>query len=282
MGDLFVSIIYQPFLNILVFFYWALGQIPGNTADMGVAVILMTIVLRVIMLPLAIASDRSEHEREEISKQAKLISDTYHSDPIRLNQELKKLMRTKPRVLVSEFFEFLIDIAIIFMLIRIFTTGLEGADLNLLYPFVPHPATPYNLVFLGKIDLAHPSILLNLVQSFCILLVEVIAEYTSPFRNILSMERPALEYNSVTNPKSSYAWETRSRVKSLQFFLPIVSFLIFMFLPAGKKLFIITALIFSMIYMILKAVRRKFIEMNPAPVPEESTPSDFSSHGTVQ
>jgi membrane protein insertase Oxa1/YidC/SpoIIIJ len=282
MGSLFVSIIYQPFLNILVFFYWALGQIPGNTADMGVAVILMTIVLRVIMLPIAIASDRSEHEREEISKQAKLISDTYHSDPIRLNQELKKLMRTKPRVLVSEFFEFLIDIAIIFMLIRIFTTGLEGADLNLLYPFVPHPVTPYNLVFLGKIDLAHPSILLNLVQSFCILLVEVIAEYTSPFRNILSMERPALEYNSVTNPKSSYAWETRSRVKSLQFFLPIVSFLIFMFLPAGKKLFIITALIFSMIYMILKAIRRKFIEMSPAPVPEESTPSDFSSHGTVQ
>ncbi len=98
------------------------------------------------------------------------------------------------------------------------------------------------------------------------------------------MERPSVQFNPVTKAKNSYAWETRSRVKSLQFFLPIVSFLIFMFLPAGKKLFIITALIFSMFYMIIKAIRRKFIEMNPAPVevsPEpvaSSVPVDSAHH----
>lgn len=274
MEQFFVHIIYQPFLNILVFFYWLLGQIPGNTADMGIAVILMTIVLRVLMLPISIASDRSEHEREEISKKAKEIHEKYKTDPVALNKSLKQLMRAKPRVLISEFFEFAIDLAIIFMLIRIFGTGLEGADLHLLYPFVPHPETPYNLMFLGKIDLSKTSILLNLIQSLCILLVEVIAEYTSPFRNILSMERPAVEYNPITNARSSYAWETRSRVRSLQFFLPIVSFLIFLFLPAGKKLFIITALLFTALFMVLKAIRRKFVEMYPAPEPviEVSSP----------
>ncbi|MEP7166832.1 MAG: YidC/Oxa1 family membrane protein insertase [Candidatus Woesebacteria bacterium] len=274
MEQLFTHIIYQPFLNILVFFYWLLGQIPGNTADMGIAVILMTLVLRFMMLPISIASDRSEHEREEISKQAKALHETYRTDPVMLNKSLKVLMRTKPRVLISEFFEFAIDLAIIFMLIRIFSTGLKGADLHLLYTFVPHPQTPYNLLFLGKIDLSKPSILLNIIQSFCILLVEVIAEYTSPFRNILSMERPVVEYNPITNAKSSYAWETRSRVRSLQFFLPVVSFIIFLFLPAGKKLFIITALLFTAVFMILKAIRRKFVQMFPAPVviPEPPIP----------
>jgi membrane protein insertase Oxa1/YidC/SpoIIIJ len=276
MGDLFVHIVYQPFLNVLVFFYWMLGQIPGNTADMGVAVILMTLVLRILMLPIAIASDRSEHEREEISKQAKVLENKYHSDPVTLSKELKNLMRAKPRILISEFFEFLIDIAIIFMLIRIFTTGLEGQDLYLLYPFTPHPPTPYNLLFLGRFDLAHPNVTLNIIQSLCILLVEVIAEYTSPFRNILSSQRPVVAPNPITNAKNTYAWETRSRVRSLQFFLPVVSFLIFMFLPAGKKLFIITALLFSALYMIVKAIRRKFIEMFPAPQPTVEEPEAVS------
>ena len=64
MEQLFTLLIYQPFLNILVFFYWLLGEI-GMKPDMGVAVILMTLVLRVVMIPLSIASDRSEHERED-------------------------------------------------------------------------------------------------------------------------------------------------------------------------------------------------------------------------
>lgn len=250
---------------------------------MGVAVILMTLVLRILMLPIAIASDRSEHEREEIAKEAKIIEKKFHSDPVALNKELKNLMRTKPRVLISEFVEFIIDIAIVFMLIRIFTTGLEGQDLYLLYPFTPHPPTPYNLLFLGRFDLAHPNLTLNIIQSLCILLVEVIAEYTSPFRNILSSQRPMVAQNPITNAKNSYAWETRSRVRSLQFFLPVVSFLIFMFLPAGKKLFIITALLFSALYMIIKAIRRKFVELFPAPEPvleepEVVTPPPASAH----
>ncbi len=282
MQELFTAIIYQPFLNVLVFFYWLLGQLPGIKPDMGIAVILMTILLRVLMLPITIASDRSEHERDEISKKAKEIQEKYRNNPVELNRELKLLMRAKPRVLVSEFFELVIDVSIVLMLIRLFSRGLGGEDLHLLYPFVPHPDIPYNLVFLGKFDLTHPNVWLNIIQSLCILLVEVIAEYTSPFRNILSMERPTTSYNPMTNTKSSYAWETRSRVRSLQFFLPIVSFLIFMFLPAGKKLFIITALLFSALYMILKAVRRKFIEMFPAPKPVAevvaTTPSESASH----
>lgn len=256
MQELFILIIYQPFLNILVFFYWMLGQIPGVNPDMGVAVILMTIVLRIILLPLAIASDRSEHEREEISKRAKILEQKYHADPVTLNRELKRLMRAKPRILIAEFVDLFISICIMIMLIRLFGKGLEGEDLHYLYPAVPHPQTPYNLVFLGQFDLSKPNLFLNLMQSLSILLVEIVAEFTSPFRNIKALEKPPTEYNPITNSKNQYAWETRSRIKSLQFFLPVVSFLIFMFLPAGKKLFIITALLFTVVYMLVKALIR--------------------------
>ena len=49
-GALFVTYIYQPFFNILVGLYWLVGRIFGDP-DMGVAVILFALVVRIILLP---------------------------------------------------------------------------------------------------------------------------------------------------------------------------------------------------------------------------------------
>jgi hypothetical protein len=57
----------------------------------------------------------------------------------------------------------------------------------------------------------------------------------------------------------------------MQFTLPVFSFLIFMFLPAGKKLFVITALVFSIVYSLIRAIsnglRKTFAPPAPAVVP---------------
>jgi membrane protein insertase Oxa1/YidC/SpoIIIJ len=266
--NLFIVLIYQPFLNLLVLFYWALGSIPGLHPDMGIAVILLSIAIRIVLFPLTLASDRSEHERHEIAIKAKEIEIKYATDPVMLNKEIKKLFKTKPRIIMAEFVDLGISILVTVLLIRIFATGIEGADLHLLYPWIPKVAQPYNLVFLGKFDLSQPNFFLNLLQSLVILLVEIVAEFTSPFHNLLSKEHViAPPTNAITNTKDNYVVETRSRVRSLQVFLPIVSFLIFMFLPAGKKLFIITTLLFSLMTMLVKAARRKFVQMFPEPEP---------------
>ncbi|HSW89428.1 MAG TPA: YidC/Oxa1 family membrane protein insertase [Patescibacteria group bacterium] len=265
MMNLFVLLIYQPFLNILVFFYWILGQIPGNKADMGVAVILLSIVIRVLLLPVSLASDRSEEERRSIEKKAKEIARLHSSDPVAMRKEMKILMRTKPRILIAEIIELTINVLVTLLLIRIFAMGLEGADLYLLYPWIPHPAVPYNLVFLGIFDLSRPNLILNIIQSLVILVVEIAAEYTSPFRNLNSLQKPIADYNPITAAKNPYARETRSRVRSLQVALPIVSFLVFLLLPAGKKLFIITTLLFSLMLILVKAARRKFVQVFATP-----------------
>ncbi len=277
--NLFITLIYQPFLNILVLFYWGLSQIPGVKPDMGVAVILLSILIRLVLLPVSLASDSSEQERHEISLKAKHIEKEYATDPVGLNRELKKLFKTNPRIVTAEMVDFGISILVTILLIRIFATGIEGADLYLLYPWMPHVPQPYNLIFLGKFDLGRPNWVLNLVQSLVILIVEIVAEFSSPFHNVLSREHiPAPQMNAITKVKDSYVVETRHRVQSLQFFLPVVSFLIFMFLPAGKKLFIITTLLFSLILMLIKIVRRKWQQVFPPPeepvVAEVAKPSD--------
>ena len=236
MVHLFVLLIYQPFLNVLIFFYWLLNLISGGHPDMGIAVILLTIVIRIILLPVSLMEDRGEKERRALVHRSEELEKIYASDPILLRSETKKLFRRNNGVIVGELFSLFIQVMITLMLWRIFATGLEGEDIHLIYSFMPKVDLPFNLVFLGKFDLSHTNLWLNLMQSFMIFVVETASVLTSPYPT------------------------TKGEVVRLQFFLPVISFLIFMNLPAGKKLFIITTLIISLILIIYKFIKRRYAQ----------------------
>lgn len=224
--SLFVTYIYQPFFNILVFIYWALSQ--AGIVDMGIAVIIFAIVVQIILLPLNLSSDRSEKEKAAIAAKIKEIEKKYKSDPVKLHAESKAIMRNNPGAVIGEAINIIIQIIIILMLYRIFKTGLEGEDLHLLYSFMPDINTPINLVFLGQFDLSKTNSTLNLFQSLLIFAVEALHMLFTPDKT------------------------GRREFLSLAIFLPITAFLIFMFLPSGKKLFIITSLLFSIFVMLIK------------------------------
>lgn len=245
---LYTTLIYQPFFNLLVAVYAGLLRIPNNSyADMGVAVIIFTLVLRVILLPLSIASHRSVSERKQIEEDIKKIKQQHHSDPVKQKQLIRKLFLGNRRVIFSEAFNFAIQVIIFLMLFRIFSKGLLGADIHLLYDIIPDVPQPYNLTFLGKFDLTKPSLFLNLVQSLVIFAVELVSTLTSPFPS------------------------TKKEVIRLQLILPAVSFLIFMNLPAGKKLFVITTLTFSFFFILLRAIIRATSRPTPVVAREEKT-----------
>ncbi len=232
MAELFITFIYQPLFNVIVFFYWCLGFVMDGKPDMGVAVILLTIFIRVLLLPLSIAGDRSEKERREIAEKVKELEAAYASDPIRLEKEKKNVFKTNRRVLVSELINLAIQVVIALMLWKMFSTGLPGEDIHLIYPIMPDVALPFNLNFMGLFDLSHTSYSLNAIQSLLIFVLETISLYTSPY--------PV----------------RRDEVVRLQLVLPLVSFVVFMALPAGKKLFVITSLIFSIILTLIKVALR--------------------------
>lgn len=232
--DLFTTVIYQPFFNVLVLFYWILDQVTGGNADMGVAVILLTILIRILLLPMSLAGDKSEKERREIAKKVKELEAQYSNDPVAFKKAKRKVLHESKAVLVAEFISLGIQIAISLMLWRIFATGLGGEDIHLLYPFIPQVELPFNLVFLGRFDLTHTSLTLNFIQSLMIFILETLVIYTSPYP------------------------PEKGEVVRLQLILPVVSFFAFMFFPAGKKLFIITTLIFSILLTLYKFIKHKF------------------------
>ena len=228
LADIFIRYFYQPFFNILVGIYWFLGQIIPNP-DMGMAVIVFALVVRVIMLPLSLAGDRSAREKVLIASQIGEVNKNT-PDPVKRREKTREIMRANPVTVFFEGLTLAIQILIILMLYRIFTTGLEGADLHLVYPFMPEITLPINLVFLGEIDLSHPSLSLNLLQSLSI--------FTYESLNMFLSQEPV----------------DRQEVLSLAIFMPIVSFMIFILLPAGKKLFIITSIVFSIGVLLLKQI----------------------------
>lgn len=252
----FNLLIYQPFFNILVFFYWILEQVTGGNADMGIAVILLTILIRLLLLPMSLSGDKSEAERREIAIKMKELEEIYAQDPMTLKQQKQKLMRSSRGVVIGELFSLVIQVAIALMLWRIFATGLSGEDIHLLYPFMPEVDLPFNLVFLGTFDLTHTSFFLNLVQSLMIFILETLSMYTSPYR------------------------PERGEVVRYQLALPVVSFFVFMFLPAGKKLFVIMTLFISILITLYKVIRRKFedykakVEARQVEPPEEKVVVD--------
>lgn len=253
---MFEQYLYQPFFNLLVGLYWGLERLSPSLADMGIAVIVFSLVIRVLLFPLTIAGERSEKEKRKITEEVNALKKTYSHDSIKMKAEIRRVMRTNTRIVLATTANLLIQILIIIMLYRIFTTGLEGRDFHLLYSFMPQ-VTHVNLLFLGKYDLSHTNSTLNLIQSLMIFIVE-----------LLIALRSALPVS-------------RRDIFMMQFILPIGSYLIFMFMPAGKKVFIITSLVFSAVYnsarLLQMLIRRFLARFAPLPSPkapiEEATPS---------
>lgn len=234
MIHLFTILIYQPFLNILVLFYWILDQVTGGNPDMGVAVIMLTILIRLLLLPISLMEDKGEKDRRNLVKRNLDLEQLYASDPIMLRNEQKKLFRRNRGVVVGEMVSLFIQVTISLMLWQIFEKGLTGQDLHLIYPFMPDVHLPFNLVFLGKVDLTHTNFWINLLQSIMIFLVETVAILTSPY--------PPM----------------KGEVVRMQLVLPVLSFIVFLGFPAGKKLFVITTLTISLILLLFKYVKQRF------------------------
>lgn len=233
----FTTLIYQPFFNLLVGIYWVLDQFitPGK-ADMGWAVIIFTVIFRILWLPVSFASGRSAKERHQISEKYREIQKLYAKDPLKEKAEMKRLLRGNRRVVVMSTINIFFQMMVMLMLYRIFTTGLEGADFHLIYDWMPPHPEQFNLTWLnGRFDLTHPNWTLNWINTGVIFAAELLSGLLSPFPT------------------------GRAELLSL-FILPLGAFTFFAYMPAGKKLFVTTTLLFSILLMLVKLAKVVYYE----------------------
>ena len=75
-------------------FGYILNFIYNLTSNYGIAIIIFTILLKLIMLPMTIKQQKSMKKSSEMQVKAKEIQEKYSSDPQKMNQEMMELYKT--------------------------------------------------------------------------------------------------------------------------------------------------------------------------------------------
>src|SRR3989344_455659 len=152
---LYNSIIYYPLLNLLVFFY---NIIPGH--DIGVVIILLTLLIRVALAPSFHKSLKSQSAMNALQPKLTELREKHKDNKEAQAKAMMDLYKEHKINPLSSCLPLLIQLPILIALYFVFTQAL-GNELGTLWSFVQNPGV-INPFFLG-IDLSKPSIVLGIL-----------------------------------------------------------------------------------------------------------------------
>lgn len=150
-------VLFLPLLNLLVFFY---HYIP----DIGVVIILLTVLSRLVLLPSFHKSLKQQKTMQTLQPKIDEIKAKYKDDKQGEMQAIMELYKKHDFNPLSSCLPLLIQFPILIALYQVFIRSLNGSQLQGLYSFVPHiPAI--NPMFLHFLDLSKQSVVLAVVAA---------------------------------------------------------------------------------------------------------------------
>lgn len=160
MSQIFHAFIYQPIYNALILLY---NVIPGH--DLGVAIILLTVIVRLILYPIAQKQIESQKKLQELQPEIKKVQEKYKNDKEKQGRALMEFYKEKKVNPASGCLPLVIQIVFFIALYRAFIAGLNfDSGCSDLYGFVACPAG-INVKFFGLLDLAKPNVVLAVVAA---------------------------------------------------------------------------------------------------------------------
>lgn len=150
-SHLYNSIIFNPLYNGLIFLFDAIPWI-----DAGIAVIIFTIIVRLILFPLSKKAIVTQVKMKEIEPELNKLKQTV-TDKQQQALKVMALYKEKGVNPFSSFFLLFLQLPIIYSLYTIFIrSGLPTVKSEILYSFVHIPTI--NMHFLGLFDISQKSI----------------------------------------------------------------------------------------------------------------------------
>ncbi len=241
MTALYHSIFYNPLYNGLIF----LISILPSWAGMGAAVILFTLLVKLILFPLSRVSIKTQVRMKELEPKIAELRAKYKDNPQELSVQTMKLYKDYKLNPFSGIFLVLIQFPIIIALYSIFRTGgLPKINTDILYSFVHAPTSVINTHFLG-IDITG--------RSFILALISGISQF---FQVRFSIPAIKIDKNKTdTSFKDDLA---RSMNVQMRYVLPIFMFFIAYSINAAVALYLTVSNLFAIAQEVL--VRRKLVD----------------------
>ena len=222
MNWFFNEIIYRPIFNLLVLIY---NLIPGQ--DFGLAIVALTILIRLIFIPLSIKTLRSQKEMTKLQPRIRELQEKYKGDKQTLGRETMALYREHKVNPLGGCLPLLIQLPFLFAIYRAFSVGLDPKSLSALYPFVQNPGTIRD-VSLGFINLSQRNPILAIGAGlFQFIQSKLSVGVSSP--------------QAKSGPKDT----TQIMNRQMLYFFPIMVIIISWSLPTGLVIYWLVTTLFS-------------------------------------
>lgn len=214
-GNIFNQILIYPLLNLLVFFY---NYIP----DIGVVIILITVLVRLVLLPSFHKSMKHQKALADLQPKMNEIREKYKDDKERQAKAMMELYSVHKVNPLSSCLPLLIQLPILIALYQVFIRSLNGQGLPGIYGFIPTP-DHIDPMFLNLINLKGKNIWMPAMAAL-------------------------LQFwqSKITLPKTAGS-DQMSKMMGLQamYMFPVLTFFIGLQLPAGLTLYWIVTTLFG-------------------------------------
>lgn len=221
MIQLFNQFFYEPIFNLVI---WLYNIIPGE--NLGIAIIVLTIIIKLILLPLSQKSIKSQKALQEIQPKIDELKKKYKDNKQEMGKAMMDLYKKHKVNPFSSCLPLLIQLPFLLAVFRVFRKGIEN-NLSLVYPFIETPETIHNM-WLG-IDLSSPSIFLAVLAG--------IAQFWQA--KMMMAKKPEVKGKGSKDENMAAIMS-----KQMVYFMPVITIFIGSTLPGGLTLywFLITLL----------------------------------------
>jgi YidC/Oxa1 family membrane protein insertase len=224
------AVIATPLLNILVLLYDTVAF-----HDLGVAIIIFTVLIRLALYPLFQKSMRHQLVMQEIQPKMKVIQEKHKGNYQDQSQAMLELYREHKINPFSGIFLLIVQLPILLAVYHLFLHIFRDGALDALYSFIPHPHM-FEPLSLGFINLQH--------SNWPIVIVTAILQYIQTRL-------------SISNAKGAATSQQAMTLKMMSYIGPIITLVIFSRLPAAVTIYWLTTSLLSIgqQYMINRQAR---------------------------
>lgn len=225
MTQIFTEVLYRPIFNLLVLIY---NLVPGQ--DFGLAIIILTVLMRLALMPLSVKALRSQKMLTGLQPKLKEVQVRFKNDKAAQAQATMALYKENKINPVAGCLPLLIQLPILLALYQAFLNGFKPESLNILYGFITNPGVIEH-ISLKFFDLAKASPLLVISAG----ILQFIQSKLS-----LSKQAPKAQQGAIAGSIDPAAMS-----RQMLYFFPIMIIIIGWKLPAGLVLYWSVTTLFS-------------------------------------
>ena len=213
------------------FLLWTLNKFYAVIPNYGVAIILLTVLVRVLFWPLTHKSTESMKRMQELQPEIKALQEKYKKEPQRAQQEVMKLYREKKVNPMGGCLPMFVQMPVFFALFTVLRNAIELRYAGFLW--IADLSQPENL-FAGHVPV---------VGSLNIL----------PVLMTISM----IFQSKLTTPSTAVTPEQQQQQKTMMYMMPIMMLFIFYKMPSGLTLYWTTSNVLMIAQTSIRNLRKK-------------------------